>query len=664
VPEAVGLYNPANEHDACGVAMVATLNKTKNHEIVSKALTALRNLEHRGASGAEPDSGDGAGILIQIPDEFYRSVVDFKLPKLGFYATGVFFIEAGNTDYLAQITKIASEEGLRILGWRDLPINSKSIGKTALSVMPSFKQIFVEGLKAESDLVLERMVFCLRKRVEHTMPIYVASLSSRTIVYKGMLTTGQLEEFFPDLSNQLVVSAMALVHSRFSTNTFPSWPLAHPYRFIAHNGEINTVKGNRNWMRARETLLQSDLIPGDIKRLFPIVNNSGSDSASFDEVLELLYLGGRSLPHSILMMIPEAWENHATMSQVRKDFYAFHSALMEPWDGPACVTFTDGNQIGAVLDRNGLRPSRFWVTDDGLVVLASEVGVLDFKPESIVRKGRLQPGKMFLVDLQEGRIIEDDEIKDSLAAAEPYSDWLHAGLVRLSDLPSREHIVYPHSSVVRRQRAFGYTEEELRLIITPMAKNGAEPLGSMGTDTPIAALSEKPRLLFDYFAQLFAQVTNPPLDAIREELVTSLGGSIGPEHNLLDPGPSSCRQISLQFPVIDNDELAKIINVNADGDQPGFATHVVRGLFPIAGGGRSLVARLDQIRSEVSSAINEGARIIVLSDRDGDAENAPIPSLLLTSAVHHHLIREKTRTKVGLVVESGEVRERFTMLRY
>ena len=657
MPEAVGLYNPANEHDACGVAMVATLNKTRNHEIVSKALTALRNLEHRGASGAEPDSGDGAGILIQIPDEFYRSVVDFKLPKLGFYATGVFFIEAGNTDYLAQITKIASEEGLRVLGWRDLPINSKSIGKTALSVMPSFKQIFVEGLKAESDLVLERMVFCLRKRVEHTMPIYVASLSSRTIVYKGMLTTGQLEEFFPDLSNQLVVSAMALVHSRFSTNTFPSWPLAHPYRFIAHNGEINTVKGNRNWMRARETLLQSDLIPGDIKRLFPIVNNSGSDSASFDEVLELLYLGGRSLPHSILMMIPEAWENHATMSQVRKDFYAFHSALMEPWDGPACVTFTDGNQIGAVLDRNGLRPSRFWVTDDGLVVLASEVGVLDFKPESIVRKGRLQPGKMFLVDLQEGRIIEDDEIKDSLAAAEPYSDWLHAGLVRLSDLPSREHIVYPHSSVVRRQRAFGYTEEELRLIITPMAKNGAEPLGSMGTDTPIAALSEKPRLLFDYFAQLFAQVTNPPLDAIREELVTSLGGSIGPEHNLLDPGPSSCRQISLQFPVIDNDELAKIINVNADGDQPGFATHVVRGLFPIAGGGRSLVARLDQIRSEVSSAINEGARIIVLSDRDGDAENAPIPSLLLTSAVHHHLIREKTRTKVGLVVESGEVRE-------
>ncbi len=657
MPSALGLYDPANEHDACGVAMVATLNKTKSHEIVSKALTALRNLEHRGASGAEPDSGDGAGILIQVPDKFYRSVVSFELPKVGSYATGIFFIQKNNPLDSEKINQIAAEEGLSIIGWRDMPINSSSIGKTALSVMPEFKQVFIAGLNNETNIVLERMAFCFRKRIEHTMPIYISSLSSRTIVYKGMLTTGQLEQFFPDLSNTLVESAMALVHSRFSTNTFPSWPLAHPYRYIAHNGEINTVKGNRNWMRARETLLESDLIPGDLKRLFPIVENSGSDSASFDEVLELLYLGGRSLPHSVLMMIPEAWENHRTMSKARKDFYSFHSSLMEPWDGPACVTFTDGKQVGAVLDRNGLRPSRFWVTDDGLVVLASEVGVLDFKPESIVRKGRMQPGKMFLVDIEEGRIIEDDEIKEKLAHAAPYSDWLHAGLVRLSDLPAREHIVYPHSSVVRRQRAFGYTEEEIRLIITPMAKNGAEPLGSMGTDTPIAALSQKPRLLFDYFAQLFAQVTNPPLDAIREELVTSLGGSIGPEHNLLDPGPASCRQISLQFPVIDNDELAKIIHVNADGDQPGFASHIVRGLFPIAGGGKSLVAKIEEIRAEVSAAIEGGARIIVLSDRDGDAENAPIPSLLLTSAVHHHLIREKTRTKVGLVVESGEVRE-------
>ena len=656
-PNAVGLYDPANEHDACGVAMVATLNKLPTHEIVSKALTALRNLEHRGASGAEVDSGDGAGILIQIPDKFYRSVVNFDLPKASEYATGIFFVKPGESGYQESIEKIAKEEGLKVLGWRDVPINSKSLGKTAISVMPEFKQIFISGGKNENDLVLERMAFCLRKRVEHTLPIYISSLSSRTIVYKGMLTTGQLEEFFPDLSNSLVESPMALVHSRFSTNTFPSWPLAHPYRFIAHNGEINTVKGNRNWMRARETLLESELIPGDLKRLFPIVNESGSDSASFDEVLELLYLGGRSLPHSILMMIPEAWENHTTMSQERKDFYAFHSALMEPWDGPACVTFTDGKQVGAVLDRNGLRPSRFWVTDDGLVVLASEVGVLDFPPEKIIRKGRLQPGKMFLVDIQEGRIIEDDEIKQSLATAAPYSKWLSAGLVRLSDLPAREHIVYPHSSVVRRQRAFGYTEEEIRMIITPMAKNGAEPLGSMGTDTPIAALSTKPRLLFDYFAQLFAQVTNPPLDAIREELVTSLGASIGPEHNLLDPGPDSCKQISLQFPVIDNDELAKIINVNVDGDQPGFVCHVVRGLFKTAGGGKSLVARINEIRAEISKAISEGARIIVLSDRDGDAENAPIPSLLLTAAVHHHLIREKTRTQVGLVIESGEVRE-------
>jgi glutamate synthase (NADPH/NADH) large chain len=472
-----------------------------------------------------------------------------------------------------------------------------------------------------------------------------------------MLTTAQLEEFFPELSDERVVSPLALVHSRFSTNTFPSWPLAHPYRFIAHNGEINTVKGNRNWMRARESLLQSDLIPGDLKRLFPIVEMSGSDSASFDEVLELLYLGGRSLPHAVLMMIPEAWENHATMPQNRRDFYAFHASMMEPWDGPACVTFTDGHQVGAVLDRNGLRPSRYWVTKDGMVVLASEVGVLDIPAENVERKGRLQPGKMFLVDIEQGRIIEDGEIKDGLANAAPYGDWLHAGIIKLSELPSREHIVYPHASVVRRQRAFGYTEEDLRILVTPMAKSGMEPLGSMGTDTPIAALSDKPRLIFDYFSQLFAQVTNPPLDAIREELVTSLGTSMGPEHNLLDPGPSSCRQISLAFPVIDNDELAKIIHVNADGDHPGLSAHVVRGLFSIADGGDSLRERLNEIKAEVSQAISDGARIIVLSDRDGDAENAPIPSLLLTSAVHHHLIREKTRTSVGLVVEAGDVRE-------
>jgi glutamate synthase (NADPH/NADH) large chain len=655
-PIAQGLYNPANEHDACGVAMVATLNKVATHDIVAKGLTALRNLEHRGASGAEPDSGDGAGILICVPDAFYRSAVTFELPAEGSYATGIGFIEP-SADVKDAIATIAREEGLTVLGWRELPINSSALGNTALSVMPRFEQLFIAGLKNEKGITLDRLAFCLRKRVEHTLPIYFSSLSSKTIVYKGMLTTGQLEDFFPDLSDERVISPLALVHSRFSTNTFPSWPLAHPYRFIAHNGEINTVKGNRNWMRARETLLQSDLIPGDIKRIFPIVDPAGSDSASFDEVLELLYLGGRSLAHSVLMMIPEAWENHTSMSQERRDFYAFHASLMEPWDGPACVTFTDGHQIGAVLDRNGLRPSRFWITKDGLVVLASEVGVLDFPADQIVRKGRLQPGKMFLVDIEEGRIIEDEEIKDSLARSAPYGKWLHDGIMKLSELPPREHIIYPHSSVVRRQRAFGYTEEELRILVTPMAKNGAEPLGSMGTDSPIAALSEKPRLLFDYFSQLFAQVTNPPLDAIREELVTSLGGSVGPEHNLLDPGPQSCRQISLAFPVIDNDELAKIIHVNVDGEYPGLSAYVVRGLFQVAGGGESLRKRLDEIAVEVSTAIAEGARIIVLSDRDGDAEDAPIPSLLLTSAVHHHLIREKTRTTVGLIVEAGDVRE-------
>ena len=655
-PAAQGLYNPANEHDACGVAMVATLNKIATHEIVAQALTALRNLEHRGAAGSEPDSGDGAGILIRVPDAFYRAVTTFDLPVEGSYATGIAFIQPG-FDPTSLIQTLATQEGLEVIGWRDLPTNPTSVGKTAQSVMPIFKQLFIKGNKSESGIALDRLAFALRKQAEHAGEIYFPSFSSQTIVYKGMLTTGQLEEFFPDLNDERVVSPLALVHSRFSTNTFPSWPLAHPYRFIAHNGEINTVKGNRNWMRAREALLASDLIPGDISRLFPIVEMSGSDSASFDEVLELLYLGGRSLPHAVLMMIPEAWENHATMSQKRRDFYAFHSSLMEPWDGPACVTFTDGHQVGAVLDRNGLRPSRFWVTRDGMVVLASEAGVLDFPAEKIARKGRLQPGKMFLVDIEAGRIIEDDEIKDSLASAAPYGKWVEEGVVKLSDLPAREHIIYPHSSVVRRQRAFGYTEEELRIIITPMAKNGAEALGSMGTDTPIAALSNKPRLLFDYFTQLFAQVTNPPLDAIREEIVTSLAGSIGPEHNLLDPGPESCRQILLPFPVIDNDELAKIINVNADEDYPHLDSYVVRGLFPVSGDGNTLRNRLEEIKAEVSQAIADGARIIVLSDRNGDAEDTPIPSLLLTAAVHHHLIRQKTRTKVGLVVEAGDVRE-------
>ena len=660
-PPPQGLYDPRHEKDACGVAFVATLTGVASHDIVSKALTALRNLEHRGAVGAEENSGDGAGILMQVPDGFLRDVVDFALPDVGAYAVGTAFIPGDDEAVRAtqqRIEKIAAEEGLTVLGWREVPVNTQILGATALSVMPRFIQIFVASAGEElTGLDLERHAFCLRKRAERDTGAYFPSLSSRTIAYKGMLTTDQLDQFFPDLVDERVTSAMAVVHSRFSTNTFPSWPLAHPFRFIAHNGEINTVMGNRNWMRAREALLASDVIPGDLERLYPICTPGASDSASFDEVLELLHLGGRSLPHSVLMMIPEAWENNAEMDAQRRAFYEFHSTVMEAWDGPACVCFTDGTQIGAVLDRNGLRPSRYWVTKDGLVVLASEVGVLDLDPATIERKGRLTPGRMFLVDTEEHRIIEDAEVKSELAAQHPYGEWLHSGLVNLNDIPDREHVVHTHASVTRRQQVFGYTDEELRLVVSPMANTAAEPIGSMGTDTPIAALSAKPRLLFDYFAQLFAQVTNPPLDAIREELVTSLYGSVGPEGNLLDPTSASCRQVVLPFPVLTNDELVKLRHINRDGDHPGLRAHVSRGLYEVAGGGKALAAQIDEICLQVSAAIADGARIIILSDRHSTADLAPIPSLLLTAAVHHHLVRQKTRTQVGLVVEAADVRE-------
>ena len=662
-PHPQGLYDPRNEHDACGVAFVATLTGIASHRIVDLGLAALGNLAHRGASGAEPESGDGAGLLVQVPDEFLRAVVDFDLPPAGAYAVGLAFLPDDDVAEIAavqRIAELAAEEDLRVLGWREVPTTPALLGATAQRVMPRFRQLFLAGgvdLEDLTDLALDRRAYCLRKRVEQETPAYFPSLSARTLVYKGMLTTEQLEPFFPDISDRRLTTALAVVHSRFSTNTFPSWPLAHPYRYIAHNGEINTVMGNRNWMRARESQLRSDLIPGDLTRLFPVCTPGASDSASFDEVLELLHLGGRSLAHAMLMMIPEAWENHAEMSPQRRAFYGFHSTIMEPWDGPAAVVFTDGTRVGAMLDRNGLRPGRFWVTEDGLVVLASETGVLDVDPATVVRKGRLQPGRMFLVDLDEHRVIEDDEIKADLAAGAPYDEWLHAGLIHLEDLPDREHVVHTHASVTRRQQTFGYTEEELRVLLAPMARAGVEPIGSMGTDTPIATLSDRPRLLFDYFTQLFAQVTNPPLDAIREELVTSLRGTIGPENNLLDATASSCRQVALPFPVIDNDGLAKIIHINRDGDLPGYGTHVVRGLFQVAGGGAELARRLDDICFEVSAAIADGARIVVLSDRNSDATWAPIPSLLLTAAVHHHLIREKTRTQVGLVVEAGDVRE-------
>ena len=660
-PPPQGLYDGLHEHDACGVAFVADITGTQSHDVVAMGITALNNLEHRGATGSEENTGDGAGILVQIPDAFFRTVTGFELPPVGGYAMGIAFLPADDISAadkaVGQISQLALEEGLEVLGWRDVPVDDSILGPTAKAAMPLMRQLFVKPAIETDVMTLERQAFCLRKRVQHEVGTYFSSLSARTVTYKGMLTAPQLGNYYADLHDPSFASALALVHSRFSTNTFPSWPLAHPYRYIAHNGEINTVKGNRNWMRAREALLDSPLIPGDLNRLYPIVDPTGSDSASFDEVLELLHLGGRSLPHAVLMMIPEAWENHTEMSAERKAFYQFHASLMEPWDGPACVTFTDGSVIGAVLDRNGLRPSRYWLTDDNLVVLASEVGVLDIEPSRVIRRGRLQPGRMFLVDLEQHRVIDDEEVKAELAAANPYQEWLHAGLVQLDALPDREHVVYSHESVLRRQQTFGYTEEEVRIILSPMARAGAEPIGSMGSDTPVAVLSDRARLLYDYFTQLFAQVTNPPLDAIREELVTSLGTATGGEGNLLDPTPASCRQIVLKFPVLDNDELAKIVHVNDDGDLPGFSAVVVRGLYPVAGGGVALAEAIERIRREVSDAIAAGAHIVVLSDRESSAELAPIPSLLLTSAVHHHLVREKTRTQVGLIIETGDARE-------
>jgi glutamate synthase (NADPH/NADH) large chain len=667
IPAAQGLYDPRNEHDACGVAFVADLHGRATHAIVAQALTALHNLDHRGAAGAEPSSGDGAGITVQVPDTFLRDVVSFELPATGSYAVGIAFLpkdQAAQSAACELVEAVAAEEGMVVLGWRELPTSDAGIGPTARGVMPAFRQLFLAGANGESGMQLERLAFCVRKVAESRaresgQQLYFPSLSSRTLVYKGMLTTDQLPEFFPDLTDDRFASAIGLVHSRFSTNTFPSWPLAHPFRFIAHNGEINTIKGNRNWMRTREALLESDLLSGDLRRLFPICTEGASDSASFDEVLELLHMGGRSLPHSILMMVPEAWENAdpATMKPEWRAFYNFHSTLMEPWDGPACVSFTDGSIIGAVLDRNGLRPGRWWRTSDGLVVLGSESGVLDIDPSTVVQKGRLQPGRMFLVDTVRGEIVANSRIKDELAAGEPYSEWLHSGLLRLEDLPAREHVVFSHESVSRRQQVFGYSEEELRILIAPMVSTAAEPVGSMGTDTPLAALSQRPRLLFDYFSELFAQVTNPPLDAIREEMVTSLSASLGPEQNLLAPGPASCRQIVLPRPVIDNDELAKIWHINADGDQPGLACQLIDGRYRVHGGGEALAGAIERVRRECSQAIDDGARVLILSDRDCDADHAPIPSLLLTAAVHNHLVRTGQRSQVGLIVETGEARE-------
>ena len=658
-----GLYDPRFEHDSCGVSFVADIKGRASHDLVLTGLRALTNLEHRGATGAEPDTGDGAGILIQVPDRLLRGVIGEHLPPAGEYAVGMAFLPAdGDAANRArdEIGRIMEAEGLNVVAWREVPTDPSSLGATARAAMPRFEHLVVTPGDGRRGIDVDRLAFIARKRVEHELvgelATYFPSLSARTLVYKGMLTTPQLSAFYPDLTDERTESALLLVHSRFSTNTFPSWPLAHPYRYVAHNGEINTVQGNQNWMRAREAMASSERLP-NLDRAFPICTPGASDTARFDEVLELLHLAGRPLHHAVLMMIPEAWENNEAMDPERRDFYRFHSSLMEPWDGPASVTFTDGEVIGAVLDRNGLRPSRYWVTDDDLVVMASEVGVIDIDPAKVVTKGRLQPGKMFLIDTRRGRIVDDEEIKSELAAEHPYGTWLSEGLVEFADLPEREHVVFSHESVLRRQQMFGYSHEELKLILAPMAAAGAEPIGSMGTDTPLAVLSERPRLIFDYFKQLFAQVTNPPLDAIREEVVTAVSATIGPESNLLEPGPDSCRQLALPFPIIDNDELAKIIHADDDGDRPGLRAHVVSGLYDVNGGGAALGRRLEEIFSEVGEAIDGGARVIVLSDRNADISRAPIPSLLLTSAVHHQLVRTRQRTMVGLVVEAGDARE-------
>ncbi|MFC7402468.1 glutamate synthase large subunit [Citricoccus sp. GCM10030269] len=671
IPEQQGLYRPDTETENCGLAVISTLRGTPGHDIVEHALVALRNLEHRGGVGGDDGTGDGAGLLLQIPHDFLSEVVDFQLPAAGEYAVGTAFLPQEpdeRRECVEGIEERAQEEGLTVLGWRDVPVNDEVLGASARAIMPYFSQLFLamapeaepeEAGQGEHGDTLDARAFRVRKRTQNKHGVYFPSLSAQTIVYKGMLTTGQLEPFYPDLSDPRFATTLAIVHSRFSTNTFPSWPLAQPFRTIAHNGEINTVKGNRNWMRARQSMLSSSVLGEEPEKLYPICTPGASDSANFDEVAELLMLAGRPLSHVIMMMIPEAWENHETMDPDRRAFYEYHSMLMEPWDGPAAVAFTDGRQVGAVLDRNGLRPARYWVTDDGLVVLASEVGVLPLEPSKIVRKGRVAPGRMFLVDTAEGRIIEDNEVKADVASANPWRQWVQENLIHLEDLPDREHVNYSSSSVAHRQRTFGYTTEELRILVGPMAEKGAEPLGAMGTDTPVAVLSKRPRLLFDYFTQSFAQVTNPPLDSIREELVTSMRTSIGPDGNLLSTERVRTRHVNLEFPVIDNDQLAKIAHLRADdGERPGTkAALKVRGLYRVDGGAAGLRSRLTEICEQVSAAVNRGVQYIVLSDRDSNAQWAPIPSLLLLSAVHHHLLSSANRTRASLLVEAGDVRE-------
>jgi glutamate synthase (ferredoxin) len=668
-PDAEGLYDPRHEHDACGVGFVVHVKGQRSHAIVQQALEVLKNLQHRGACGCEPSTGDGAGILIQMPDRFLRRVAaedGIALPPSGLYGAGLVFLPRGDVErdkIRAIVETTIAEEGQRFLGWRDLPTDDRHLGASAVACEPTIRQVFVgQGELIADPAHFERKLYVIRKRIETAVAgldlaekklFAIPSLSARTFVYKGMLRADQIETMFPDITDPDVESALALVHQRFSTNTFPSWPLAHPYRFIAHNGEINTLRGNINWMRAREALCASDLLGADLAKVLPVTREGLSDSATFDNVLEFLVMNGRSLPHAILMMIPEPWQHHEAMSPARRAFYEYHASLMEPWDGPASIAFTDGTVIGAVLDRNGLRPSRYYVTKDDLVIMASEVGVLDISADKVVQKGRLQPGRIFLIDTSKGRIVSDDEIKSELAAQQPYADWLRQHLVRIEDLAERPLPEPDHETVLTRQVAFGYTHEDLRILLAPMAKNGEEPIGSMGTDTSLAVLSDRPRLLFDYFKQLFAQVTNPPLDQIREELVTAMESTIGPERNLLKPEPASCRQIAVHDPVVSNADLAKLRSV----DVPGFKAITLPMLFPVAEGAAGLERAIETLQRQASHAIADGHNILILSDRGLTRELAAIPSLLGTAAVHHHLVREGTRTRCGLVIETGDARE-------
>ncbi len=679
LPRPQGLYDPVNEHDSCGVNFVCDIHGRASHDIVAMGIGALCNMEHRGAKGADVNTGDGAGILLQIPHAFYRDVVPFDLPEPGHYATGIAFLPQDPDDAMEcaeRVEVILDEEGLLVLGWRDIPIDESILGAGSLMTMPTFRQIFV-SCDQLSGIDLDRRLYVARKRIAHEISVaerpteppqsmggspsahegvYFPSLGSCTIVYKGMLTTPQLSAFYPDLLDARVKSAIALVHSRFSTNTFPSWPLAHPYRMVAHNGEINTIKGNRNWMRAREANLSTPHIPG-LHRAFPICTPGASDTAGFDEALELLVLGGYPIEEAVMMMIPEPWEHHTLMAESHRAFYRFNATRLEPWDGPASIAFTDGKVIGAVLDRNGLRPSRYWVTDTGMVVMASEVGVIEIDQSRIVEKGRLQPGRMFLVDTVAGRIVRDDEIKSRLAGARPYREWLDQNLIEIDDLPEPAAKQGAVPDLVEQERLFGFTTEEKKVILAPMARDAHEALGSMGTDTPIAVLSARPRLLGDYFQQLFAQVTNPPLDAIREELVTSLYARLGPEGNLFESSAESCRSIHLDTPIITDEQLAKLTRLDGSLEPDVFKTAVVPILFDADGGGTALKDALDRIRDRVSSEIADGANVIILSDRVTDPALAPVPSLLATAAVHHHLVANKTRARVGLVAECGDTRE-------